>query len=113
MNFKTISTLSAAFLMTVAVATASQADDTARQHFTCDGKAFSGDYLMKQFPTLAPVTPNELNVNGDFVQSVGPLSKWALVTPKDKHMDCHQFMDAMKNTGIVDQIEPNWIMSIN
>lgn len=81
----------------------------------CQGQMYGGDYIATFNPTFAPVEPMHFNLpNGeDLVADIQPLSGNAfLITPSNPNRDCDSFMADMKQNGIIQSIEPNWILGI-
>jgi len=82
----------------------------------CQNQMYGGNYIAQFNPSFAPVEPMHFNLpNGeDLVADIQPLSGNSfLITPSNPNRDCDTFMTAMKQNGIIQSIEPNWIMGFD
>lgn len=121
--FKTAKKLaiSTAFAMVVIVPAYAQAEtpvpDEALVMVACEDQFTSGQYIAKHHPSFAPITAEQLNqaIGEDLVATVRSLStnlNLLIIVPENPKADCTQFMNKLKDTGLFEYIQPDYIVTI-
>lgn len=117
---KTISSMAASAALAIGLAFGAAASNaqTAPQMGTCDGKPFAGDYIVVPHPSFAPMTKEMFNIAAQEtlvgkLETLGVSGSYLVATPTDSSMDCKDFMKKMRDTGLVKDIEPDWLIKID
>ena len=105
---KKITATFAAVAMAITMgATTAQADNTSIA--SCKGQPFTNDYIITPYPTFAPLTAHDFNAAAGSTL-VKDITNGNVITPFNPDADCKAFMKKIINTGLVQNIEPNYIM---
>ncbi|GEM_PF-2710171 len=108
------STLAASVIALAAAFTPAAAQEEAPQRaLVCRGALFNGEYTLKQFPTFAPLTPENFNAAAgeNLVAEVGQRYDGELrIVPVDRTVPCDEFMQKIKAMPFVEWIQPDWLM---
>ena len=93
-------------------ASAGQLNENTSGPLTCNGNLYGGDYIATLNTDSPELTADLFNIAAQqqLVDQIEPLGRTSiLITPSFIGQDCHEFMDDIKDTGLVRSIEPNYI----
>lgn len=108
-NFKTVALAATLSIGTAFAAHAERLGTDGPQ--MCEGQMFAGDYLAT--PSVeTPITADLLNIalGESLVSEVSGNEYFLQITPINPTIDCDSFMEDLMDTGLLDNVEPNWIV---
>jgi len=85
-------------------------------HVRCKGELAAGSYIIKPAPGQEALSADSFDGTPaeGLVKRIEPLSGGLrLLVPYDITADCEEIMQKVKDTGLVEYIQPNWVMQIH
>ncbi|MFP4314273.1 MAG: hypothetical protein ACLFR0_08095 [Alphaproteobacteria bacterium] len=111
-----VTALGSAAVLSLGLAFSAQAERINNEGpLVCEGQMFGGDYLAKARNGLPNISADLLNIAlGEAkVAAVEDHGAFLQITPINQGDDCNDFMDALESTGLLDYVEPNWVLGFN